>query len=215
MKSEVGITYRFSEIETRLIESYLILTANIGIENVTLQKVADHARVAFGTVRYHFAGKPWDLTQAATIFVLQQGYRFTEDYFLAARQRPINGVEAYIKCMFQWLEKESHYASFLVFFYYLGATKKKLLISNQEFVETARSRIVSLLHEAIGQGHYSPVKDAKKLASTIHYLVMGACVVLLSLKGHKKLTSQYVNEITEATNALIRADAITRHQKTT
>jgi len=111
--------------ETKILEAFLKLSIEIGVSNVTLDKVASKAKVAFGTVRYHFAGqKKLNLEQAAVIYVFYHGYRFLEDY-MSINADP-KGLESYIKGNFEWFNSHSAHSSYLLYFYYLEAIGAKL-----------------------------------------------------------------------------------------
>jgi AcrR family transcriptional regulator len=169
---------KLSDTDIKLIEAYLSLCAEHGVLEVTLQKVAKKAGVAFGTVRYHFSGENLDLAQASILYVVEEGYRFIEaSLYEAQLRKDYNGIEAYIRCTFEWVRKKRAHTSFILYYYYLSATGARLVLRNEAFVKRARARITSLLYEAIGRGLYSPQGKPEELARRIHSLLLGAVIV--------------------------------------
>jgi len=185
-------THVFSKTEIKIIEAYLSLTERIGVADATLQRVADEGNFAFGTVRYHFAAdKALDLTQAAILYVGRSGQQFIEAYVEREQQKAgYNGVKAYIEGTFQWIQKQSSHSSFLIYFYYLGNTQKDLIISNELFLQKARSRILHILRETIGIGLYKPLKNLEGLVLQIHALLMGTAIIASSQRSKKEYKLQ-------------------------
>lgn len=169
---------KLNSTQLKLVESHLELFNEMEPSQVTLQKVAERANVAFGTVRYHFAGKPLDLTQASILYVVQTAYQFIEEQIgkhrTDANFHPIN---AYVHAMFDWVEQYRSHSSFLVYYYYLSAIQVPLEIKTTFFLERARIRIRALLHEAIGQELYPGLRATDSLVLEIHSLITGACLI--------------------------------------
>jgi len=199
----------FSPTEAKIIEAFLELSERVGPGNVTLQKVAAHAKVAFGTVRYHFAGpKKLDLTQAAVFHVIQQGQRYIEDYIFSQRSKPhYDGVEIYIRGTFQWVAEMPSYASFLFYFYYLSTTKVKMSLHNSTVLERARSRVVALLYESAGRGAYAIKGDAKEIAYKIHSLLAGGILAAITDKTQESHRTQ-LRVVLEGTRTLMGKQAL-------
>lgn len=175
-------TFEFSATQTKLIESFLRLAQRDGIASVTLDKVAADAKVAFGTVRYHFAGEgKLDLTQRAILYVFSLAQKHIEQYLDRARASPdFDSVESYVVGTFEWLKDSSKHGSFLLYFYYLSTTDMKLAVKNSDFLNTARGRIQALLYESAGRGQIVITSDTSALAMKIHALIVGGAVVALS-----------------------------------
>jgi AcrR family transcriptional regulator len=170
---------QFSITETKIIEAYLQLSNEIGVANITLQKVATEANVAFGTVRYYFANnKNLDLTQAAVLYVFSEGVEYIER--LIARDRTSNkfdGIKSYVRANVEWILKKRTHAVYLLHYYYLLTTKASSVVRNDQFLTAARVRIRSLIHESIGSGVYPPLEAIDALVLKIHALVMGIAVI--------------------------------------
>ncbi|HEX4926233.1 MAG TPA: hypothetical protein VFV50_19220 [Bdellovibrionales bacterium] len=174
----------FSPTQIRILESYLKLCQKESPSNVTLQKVADHAKLAFGTVRYNFAEDEMDLTTAGLLYAVTRGQRFIETYLKEAeKKKSYNGLAEYILGTFEWIREEPSHASFLFYFYYLTTTSYKLPFSNEDFITTARRRVQTLLYECIGRGLYKPVGNVEALSIQIHTLVVGAGLVVATTKS--------------------------------
>ncbi len=167
-------------MQMQLVEAYLELSFRIGIELVTLQKVADEAKVAFGSVRYHFVreGQP-DLMSAATTYVVLKGYQAIETRLSADRSRKtFNPLHSYVNAMFEWTEKSRKESSYLLYFYYRCGTRNELALSNETLVDTARRRIRQLMSESVGLGLYPKLpSDLDHRIKRIHALLLGALVV--------------------------------------
>lgn len=174
----------FSPTQVKILESYLKLCQKESPSNVTLQKVADHAKLAFGTVRYNFAEDEMNLTTAGLLYAVSRGQQFIENYLKAAqKKKSYNALAEYILGTFEWIYKEPTHASFLFYFYYLTTTSYKLPFSNEDFVSTARRRVQALLYESIGRGLYKPVANVEALSIQIHTLVVGAGLIVATTKS--------------------------------
>ena len=78
----------FSEMESEILEAYLRVCYRKGPDLVTLQTVAKEAHVAFGSVRYYFAGKEnFNLSEAALLYVLQSAYQEMADWLQKSKKQ--------------------------------------------------------------------------------------------------------------------------------
>lgn len=193
--------------ETQIVNAYIRLCHEIGADNVTLQKIADRAGVAFGTVRYYFSSGEKAIYDEAFKLVLMNSYRSIEDLLIEHRKKgSFNPVHMYVETMFQWAKSFPHEGSYLIYMYYLSAAKVPLQILAGETVERARLRVEGLLHEAIGMGIYKPVKDAAECAAKIHSLVVGFGFIALSFRDPKKfevqkrLCTKAIDEVIQASS---------------
>ncbi len=162
----------------QILQSYFKICQLEGIENMTLQKIADHSGVALTTVRYHFQTHGLSLSQVAMSYVSNTTYEFLDLGMLLARREPnFNPVISYIQTTFRWIEEQPLQASFLVYYYYLCTTQVALGIENKELVEIAHRRIQGLIHEGLGMKLYTYSGDTMLLSRQIQMLVMGACMI--------------------------------------
>lgn len=178
----------------KLIEAYLALAMKEGLENVTYQKVATKAKVAFGTVRYHFADTDLDLLQSAVVFVAQKGQLFIERYLEKQRREvDFDPVKSYIEGTFEWIGKHRKHASFLVLFYYTATTDRKMAISNERFLSTALTRIKSLALEGAALGIYASIPNDSQIVA-IHSAIVGGCIMAMSERQPDSIL-KYAGEI--------------------
>ena len=176
-----------TETKKKILDAYLSLCAEIGITQVTLQKVAKKSKLSFTTVRYHFAENSSGLEYEASMYVAQTGQRFTQLAIDNARKKKsFNTIKSYIDATFDWLEAYPDQAKFLIYFYYVSGTKQNLPIRNDSLVETARIRTTSLIHEAIGRGEVKKSVDAADLAPKIHAIIYGCGVLAMSIASKEE-----------------------------
>lgn len=175
-----------SEKRQHIIESFLNLAMKIGVENITLEKIAKEAKVAFGTVRYHFSPNQMSLTDSAVLYVVKSGQNYVNELISQERMKAeFNGVHAYIRANFDWVQKRKAHASFLLHYYYLCVTQVKVVIRNNLLLDSTRVRIRGLVHESIGSGVYSSVQHVDELVLQIHSIVMGS-VIIAGTEGSEK-----------------------------
>jgi len=169
----------FSPMEERIITAFIAICHESGVESVSFQRVADRSGVSFSSVRYHFAGDDrTNLTDAASLYVIQKAYLFIEEKLNEARRKykSPNLVRAYLQTMLSWIQASRAEATFLLYFYYLNATKRKTPVSADLVFSTGIHRIRSLLHESIGNASLPPLSGIDDLARAIQQIVQGACV---------------------------------------
>ncbi len=186
---------KFSSTEAAILQAFIKLCHKLGPHNVTLQKVAKEARVAFGTVRYHFAGPELDLHRSAIFYAILIGQQYIHSWLEERRFRPdFNGVHEYIRGTFQWYKMDPATVSYVFNFYYLCTTKVDLVIDNKRFLETARGRIEALFFESVGRGQYPHVTHSQELAKLIQAVVAGGVLMAATSREPKEL--EVIQEIT-------------------
>ncbi len=179
-RSKMGRKIITNGLETRaqILEAFLLVSYQIGPENITLQRLAKASQVTLGTVRYYFADKDQKLYEAALLHLLEKAYQAIESFINERRQhKDFNPLASYIDAMFLWIENSPVDSSFLVYFYYLCTTQVKLPIPNQALLERARTRIRGLIHEGLGQGLYVVQDPVDEIVLKIHAVVTGTCIV--------------------------------------
>lgn len=190
---KLSLSTEFNETERAILEAYLRLSISSNVTEITLQKIAKEAQVAFGTVRYYFADRSLDLLQAALIFIFKEGYEYIESRISKERMksdsRDFFALECYIKANFDWLRNRYGHAHLIVFYYYLSSTQTKMEITSDQFFETARKRIEAYLLEGAGAGLFQKPKDVKRTAHQIHGALVGLMVNAISESYPKKLKS--------------------------
>ncbi len=174
-----------------MVRAYVELCYEVGADNITIQKIADRAKVAFGTVRYYFANEEKALHDEAIKLVLTHSYQVIEEIFFELRRKStFDPIDAYVDTMFQWIAEHPDEGAFLIYFYYLSATRLGLGMRASETVDKARLRVEGLLHEAVGKGLYEPVVNAAETAATIHALTIGFGFIALTFSDHKQFNVQ-------------------------
>jgi len=177
---------QFNDVEKQVIEAYLDLCFEGGITQVTLQKVAKRAGLAFSSARYYFSGEGKASVEASTVqYVLQNAHIFIEINLQNTRATlPFDGLLQYIVVMLNWGKEFPKHGSFLVYFFYLSSTAlaKFMPISNSDLVATARRRIQSLYYEAVGQGLYPSIENVEKLTVQMHAYLFGRMGLYYSSK---------------------------------
>jgi AcrR family transcriptional regulator len=194
--------------ETAILDAFVELAQFKGVASVTLQDVAESAEVAFGTVRYHFSEAGLNLTQEALIHVIKKAYAFIDERLYASRTQPdFNPLHAYVRAMFEWAKSYRADGSLLVYYYYLCTTKTQVAIPNAVFLERARLRVESLVHESVGRALYAPVIEPVAVATKIHLQVLGACLIAGTLGTDEGYESQ-LKMCLELADQTVRASAV-------
>jgi AcrR family transcriptional regulator len=158
----------------RILESVVHHCYENGGLYVGLRDIAETAGVAFGTVRYHFAQEGKDLVREAIYYVVLKGRQYIDLRLDAARSKKrFHPVHEYVDAMFGWIVEHPTYASFLVHYYYLSASKNTVEPLATAFLEGGRRRLEGLFTEAIGRGLYPPAKDLQFLSASAHSQLLG------------------------------------------
>ena len=194
----------FSDSQQRILEAYLRICHKKGPDLVTLQMVAKEARVAFGSVRYYFAGpKNPSLLEAGLVFVLKSAYLDLEDWLLASRSSRAGSdlVLSYLDFHFDWIQKRPHHASFLLFFYYLNSIHRELPVKHDELRSIAYQRIQSLAAENSALGIWPTMQNLKTLVEELHQIIFGACIGALisgDISGERQRAHQSIRSLVSA-----------------
>jgi len=169
---------KLSSKQIHILETYLRLAAQIGVEEVTLQKLATQAKVALGSVHYHFSAKKRELIDTAIRYVDQESVRFI-NYQLEERAASpdFKGIEEYINTLFDWIKHFPHHAQFYIFFFYHSSVNSQYIELNRTYIDLMKSRIAGLIYLSAGRGIYPAFKNVEQLAEEIHSQVYGALVL--------------------------------------
>ncbi len=154
-----------------LLETYLQLASKIGVEQVTLKKIAKKANVALGTVHYHFSGKNLDLVDTAMRYVDQESIKFI-NYHLDKKAASSNfaGMDDYIKTLFDWAKQIPHHSQFYLFFYYHSSVHRHYAELNKKYILLMKKRIKELLK-------LKSIKNTDNLTEEIHSQVYGTLIL--------------------------------------
>jgi AcrR family transcriptional regulator len=194
----------FSPIQEKILKAFIDICYEEGISNVTLQKVASRSKVAFGSVRYHFAGEKMDLLRAGVFYVVKIGQDYIQKHlFRESTKKNYNGVHEYISGFFRWYKEYPRYGSYLFNFYYHCTTDVEMYLDNREFLNTARARLKSLILEAVGSEHYTRPKHIDLVVQQIHALLVGSILVAASEK-ERKIIDQFCTATIQAADQLLK-----------
>jgi hypothetical protein len=175
----------------KILNSFIQLSYEQGIESITLQKIADHSGLAMNTVRYHFKIQGLNLSQVAVDFVAEKNFEFIEKKFLENRGRAdFDPVNCYAESQFEWLTNEPIQACMLFYYFFLCTTKIPLEVENTELMELARKRLIGFINEGVGIGIYKRPTDVENLSRDLYMIISGACFSLATSrnKSYRKET---------------------------
>jgi AcrR family transcriptional regulator len=169
-------------------EAYINLSYSSGLENITLQKIADETGVAIGTVRYRFRGKGLEAGDEAVKYVITKAYSFMETFvFEERRKKGFHPLKAYCSSMFSWIDKYPQHAALLLWYYHQCATESPVALPNSVLIDRALVRIESLINECYGLGIYKKRNSIdKNLSQKIQSIVLGFCLAALTQDSKKK-----------------------------
>ncbi|MBT6325172.1 MAG: TetR/AcrR family transcriptional regulator [Bdellovibrionales bacterium] len=179
-----------------LLETYLQLAAKIGVEEVTLKKLAAKANVALGTVHYHFSGKNLGLVDMAMRYVDQESVRFI-NYQLDKNASSSNfkGIDDYIMTLFDWAKQFPHHSQFYLFFYYHSSVHRQYAELNKKYIQLMKKRITELLQ-------VKSIKNTESLAEEIHSQVYGT-LILCSIDSRPNRIEYYQSLAIRSANHLV------------
>jgi AcrR family transcriptional regulator len=192
----------------KILEAAIRLIRKIGVENITLQKVAKEARVSYYAVYYHFKDKGDELTHAAIEYVGKEAQKFISAKLETAAQDPdADLIAAYIRSNIEWSCERPEHASCWLYYYYICSSHPKLRGVNSATMEVARQRIERLINESVGRQHMAKPRDAKRLAFQIHSHVVGAFVTT-QIDNDPNVVSRVIELEIDAVRKLIAAEAL-------
>ncbi len=187
---------KFNEKEARLMEAYVEVAYKEGVENVTLQKVADHAKTAYATVHYYFGQSDLSMIEKALIYVGGASEKYIEQQMNSFLMKgDTNSVRAYLDAKFDWNEKYPKYASIWCYFTYQSSRDKEYRELNAAFFDSNKQRMKTLLLLESGKGTYPQLKNVDVLADRIYQVILGAmflsmsAVISLKEMGRRKQTT--------------------------
>ena len=165
----------------RILEAYLDLAHEQGVETITLEKVAKRAGVAYGTVRYHFNERDLSISHQAAAHVGKHAQDFVSTYLEgkpASARQPI--IVTWFEANLKWAEAHPTHASQFVYFYYLCTTRVRGRELNRAFLDAAARRIAELLYMDIGRGRIAKREGVEEMAIAIHGLAIGTILRALT-----------------------------------
>lgn len=180
-----------TEKQIYILEGYLKLAEEVGIPNITFQKIADKLDISLGSIHYHFGSKDGPgLMDCAIMHVSQESIKYINFYLdRALANGSFKGIETYITILYDFCRNYPHYGKLWLYYYYLSAFEGAQRDSNQEYMILMRNRIEQVLTLAIGKGFYEELKDIKFLSEKLHFAIIGALIIA----GGDKKDSQFKN----------------------
>ncbi len=157
-----------------ILEAYLVVAQREGVENITLQKVAKAAKMAYGTVHYHFGGENVDLLPSALSYVAEVCETFVEEALAPAMVEPKkNALKAYVEAKLGWQAKYPTHASMLCYFIYQASRDAKYQAVSAEMHDCGLRKIKGILLAEFGKGHYPAAKDLEDQAESVFLILAG------------------------------------------
>jgi AcrR family transcriptional regulator len=168
----------FKDKELRIVEAYIDTVEKVGVEKVSLQKVADQAGVAYGSVHYYFGAEENSLRDSALIFIAQSSGEYLQKALLKAQSQPkVNSLHAYLEAKLRWNNQFPKYAQLWCYFLYLTTQNKEFRKLHGQMDEMDRNQIKTLIFQEVGKGRYkiSP-NQIEATCQIIHQTILGAKV---------------------------------------
>jgi len=190
-----------------IIDAYIALAYEIGAANITLQKIADKAEVAFSTVRYYFTQSDFDIHDEGFKRVMEKTLEGIQSASVKLKKNaPQNPIHAYVDSMFHWITEDPENSTYLIYTYYLASSKVEAKVVLAQVNEGARRKVQSALLESIGLEIYKPVKDSAACASSIHACVVGHGFMAMTMKSKDAFKSMR-EQCLLAIDSLIKSEA--------
>lgn len=192
-----------------ILESYLVCAQREGVEHVTLQKVADEAGLAYGTVHYHFGKDERGLLGAALEYVGAASARYMDEELApAGLGGKADGVKAYVDAKFAWSQKFPTYASMLCYFIYQSSRDKAAAALTERLQSDQAATIATLVLQEIGKGRYPMRADVRETAERIQLTLGGGQLAALgqtaARQAHwKKLTWEMIASLLAGTPPIV------------
>ncbi|WP_413580757.1 TetR/AcrR family transcriptional regulator [Bdellovibrio sp. HCB288] len=166
-----------------IVDAYIALAYEIGAANITLQKIADKAGVAFSTVRYYFTQSDFDIHDEGFKRVMEKSLVGIQSASVKLKKNAaLSPIHAYVDSMFHWITEDPENATYLIYTYYLAASQVEAKVILAEVNTSARKKVQSALLESIGLELYKPVKDSAACAASIHACVVGHGFIAMTMK---------------------------------
>lgn len=201
------MTLNPDKTKRKILEAALKLGRKIGIENLTLQKIAQEAKVSYFAVHYHFGGKDKNVNRSVVEYVGTEaaGY-ISRKLETASHDRQMDLVESYIRGTYEWAQEKENHAIFWLYYYYLCAVDKKLGEINRAILANAKQRITRLIFENIGRKKMPPMAGVENLASEIHQTLMGG-VITATIEGNPAAYTRHCSLTIKIAHDLIQIHA--------
>ncbi|OFZ17200.1 MAG: hypothetical protein A2X86_01750 [Bdellovibrionales bacterium GWA2_49_15] len=197
---------QLNEKQGQILEAYLKLSERLGVEQITMQKVAKAAKVSLGIVHYHFNGKSGpSLMDAAIRYVDQESIRFINfELEKLNLSNKFSGVDDYIKILFLWIKSKTHHSKFYLYHYYHASVHRSHDELARFYITLMLKRLTSLLYLGIGRGFYPKLVKVEELARDLHAQITGA-LILTAYDPRKDSLTFYSSNTIRACHHLIKS----------
>ncbi len=190
--------------EAEILEAYLKVALEEGVDGVTLQKVASRAGVAYSTVHYYFGDAGHSLVDTALQYVGKASEEFMERRLapaLAATDN--NALRAYVDAKFEWNKKFPTYASMLCYFLYQATRDKPARQLSSRLYQVSLQKMQAMILQEIGKGNIPPLKDVEIASAKVQTILSGALMADATVDGPregsvKKLALETIDDVFRA-----------------
>lgn len=165
--------------DARILEAYYNCAYRDGVANVTLEKVAKESKLAFGTVRYHFARPDTSLHIAASEDVVLKFQKFIQSQLDSFEQNPKKNKDSlllqYARINLDWIHEHPAYGSYFCYLVYEGSRDGKQM---SFFLKRGLDRILTILHKDFERKKIPSQLINRTVAQQVQALVIGSALQL-------------------------------------
>lgn len=171
-----------------IIDTALYLFARDGVQNVSFQKIADHAGLKQTSVIYHYKNKDELLVNAieSTLGRSSELIRKLSGPTDSAYKRLCN----HFKGNLEWVSQYPNEASIFILLYYEASTNKKMALLYSKLIKNIRIKYQEYLYAGIREKIFDIQEDeVEMLSEVIHEQLMGILINYVTLKD---VTKEYL-----------------------
>lgn len=161
----------------QMIEAAITSYATLGVDGTTYESVATLCGVTPPLVHNYFKSKKKLLEMAARYIRLNMQKMAIAA--IAVETEPDRQLDAYVRSVFEWLERYPSHALVWYLFLYQCGFEKGFRKTNGEFVAQGRARLTALLAAGAERGQFHP-QDFVQAATAIQVHLTGALVTVES-----------------------------------
>ncbi len=155
-----------------------------GIENTSIQHIADLCGVAQTTIIYQFKTKT-KLLAACIDFTWRSNDEFTTS-LLSSKDNARELITGHFNGNLKWCDKKPNDARFLLLIYYMASHNPEIKKFNQEILRTSIGKIEAILYAGIREKLFDIKNSEVSIISELLYEnLMGALINYVSAHGGK------------------------------
>lgn len=198
MKKTLKTVAPVEDKKNAIIEAYLVVAEREGVQNVTLQKVAAEAGVAYSTVHYYFGKDDSLLIDAVIEYVARTSEEYLDSSLKDSLANPdVNGLAVYLEAKYLWNKRFPTYASMFGYATYLATRDSKYKAVAGEYYKQASQRLTSLLIQEIGKGRYERLKNVKDVGHMLHKFISSETLMWLTTNLHNRDSVKQALDVVE------------------